>query len=122
MGATIKPEPPRIFTYLDYRTYLEDYFAHRKKRDPGFSLRTFAKSPELSLASSSFISAVIKGRKNLSQHLRLRFGMALGLDKAEMEYFQCLIQFNQSRTADEMAHFHAVFGAPPQITANGKTE
>jgi uncharacterized protein (TIGR02147 family) len=107
MGATLKPEPPRIFAYLDYRTYLEDYFAHRKKRDPGFSLRTFAKSPGLSLASSSFISAVIKGRKNLSQHLRLRFGMALGLDQAEMEYFQWLIQFNQSRSADEKAHFHA---------------
>jgi len=64
-------EAPRIFTYLDYRAFLEDFFAFRKSRDPEFSLRTFARLPGLALSSSSFISAVIKGRKNLSQNLRL---------------------------------------------------
>ena len=107
MGAENQGEPPRIFEYLDYRTYLEDFFAHRKEQDPDFSLRGFSKSPGLSLSSSSFISAVMKGRKNLSQGLRLRFGRAMGLGPAEMEYFELLIQFNQSKTADEKSHYQA---------------
>ncbi|MDB5051322.1 MAG: hypothetical protein JWO30_4393 [Fibrobacteres bacterium] len=107
MGSTALAEPPRIFTYLDYRIYLEDFFAYRKSRDPEFSLRTFARLPGLALSSSSFISAVIKGRKNLSQNLRLRFGRAMGLEQAEMEYFELLIQFNQSRSADEKSHYQA---------------
>jgi uncharacterized protein (TIGR02147 family) len=100
-------EPPRIFDYLDYRAFLEAHFDHRKRRDPEFSLRVFARHPELKLSSSSFLSAVLKGRKNLSQNLRLRFGRALGLQAAELEYFELLIQSNQSRSADERAHFQS---------------
>jgi uncharacterized protein (TIGR02147 family) len=101
------PEAPRIFTYLDYRTFLEDFFLFRKTQDPEFSLRTFARLPGLALSSSSFISAVLKGRKNLSQGLRLRFGRAMALGPTEMEYFELLIQHNQSKSADEKAHYQA---------------
>lgn len=101
------PDPPRIFGYLDYRSFLKDFFEHRKSRDPDFSLRAFARTPGLALSSSSFISAVLKGRKNLSQNLRLRFGRALGLVPAEMEYFELLIQHNQAKTVDERGHYHA---------------
>jgi uncharacterized protein (TIGR02147 family) len=50
---------------------------------------------------------VIKGRKNLSQNLRLRFGRAMGLEPAEMEYFELLIQFNQSKSEEERSHYQA---------------
>jgi uncharacterized protein (TIGR02147 family) len=103
----LMPEAPRIYTYLDYRAYLAACFAYRKQRDPEFSLRAFAGDPLLGLSSSSFISAVLKGRKNLSQNLRLRFGRALGLEPAELEYFELLVQGNQSRSADEKAHYEA---------------
>jgi uncharacterized protein (TIGR02147 family) len=98
---------PRIFTYLDYRAFLEDFFAFRKSQDPEFSLRTFARVPPLALSSSSFISAVLKGRKNLSQNLRLRFARAMELEPAETDYFELLIQFNQSKSADEKAHYQS---------------
>jgi uncharacterized protein (TIGR02147 family) len=101
------PGAPRIFEYPDYRAYLDAYFAHRKAADPGFSLRVFSRHPELRLSSSSFLSALLKGRKNLSQALRLRFGRALGLGPAEQDYFEALIQADQSRTAEERAHFQA---------------
>jgi uncharacterized protein (TIGR02147 family) len=105
--GSILPETPLVFEYPDYRTYLSAYFAYRKAADPGFSLRIFARHPDLGLSSSSFLSAVLKGRKNLSQALRLRFGRALGLGSAEQEYFEALIQADQSRTAEERAHFQA---------------
>ena len=105
MAAPRFEEAPRIFDYLDYRAFLEAHFDHRKRQEPGFSLRVFARHPELALSSSSFLSAVLKGHKNLSQNLRLRFGRALGLMPAELEYFELLIQANQSRSADERGHY-----------------
>lgn len=107
MGADGTGDRPSIFSYPDYRVFLQNYFATRKAWDPEFSLRAFARLPELALSSSSFISAVISGRKNLSQNLRLRFGRALGLKPAELEYFELLVQCNQSKTAEERRHFQA---------------
>ncbi|MEO6097179.1 MAG: TIGR02147 family protein [Fibrobacteria bacterium] len=100
-------EGPRIYAFLDYRAYLAACFDYRKQQDPEFSLRTFASDPLLGLSSSSFISAVLKGRKNLSQNLRLRFGRALGLEPAELAYFELLVQGNQSQSADEKSHYEA---------------
>lgn len=109
MGSlrSIGPEAPSIFGYRDYRTFLADHFAYHKSREPRFSLRVFARHPVLKLGSSSFLSAVLKGRKNLSQSLRLRFGKALGLTLAELEYFELLVQANQGKTAEERAHYQS---------------
>ncbi len=107
MGYALETEAPRIFEYRDYRAFLTDHFAHKHDLEPGFSLRVFARHPELALSSSSFISAVLKGRKNLSQNLRLRFGRALGLKPAEMEYFELLIQANQSKSLEERNHYQS---------------
>jgi uncharacterized protein (TIGR02147 family) len=108
-GST-SPEAPRIFEFKDYRSFLSAHFAFRKSRDPEFSLRVFARHPGLDLASSSFLSAVLKGRKNLSQSLRLRFGQALGLKPEEQEYFELLVQANQGKTADERIHYQSRLG------------
>ncbi|MBW8887069.1 MAG: TIGR02147 family protein [Fibrobacteres bacterium] len=109
MGS-IRPEVPRIFEFKDYRAFLLAHFEYRKSREPEFSLRVFSRNPHLKLASSSFISAVLKGRKNLSQGLRLRFGKALGLKPAEQEYFEMMVQANQGKTADERAHYQSRLG------------
>jgi len=101
------PDAPRLFDFQDYRAYLAAHFAYRKSCEPEFSLRAFARHPELKLSSSSFLSAVLKGRKNLSQALRLRLGRALGLKPAELEYFESLVQANQGKSAEDRAHYRA---------------
>lgn len=105
-----RPEAPRIFEFKDYRAFLRAHFAYRKSCEPEFSLRVFARHPSLNLASSSFLSAVLKGRKNLSQALRLRFGKALGLKPEEQEYFELLVQANQGKSADERDHYQSRLG------------
>jgi uncharacterized protein (TIGR02147 family) len=105
-----RPEAPRIFEFKDYRAFLTAHFAYRKAREPEFSLRVFARHPVLGLSSSSFLSAVVKGRKNLSQALRLRFGRALGLQPAEQEYFELLVQANQGKTHEERLHYQSRLG------------
>lgn len=109
MEAT-RPEAPRIFEFKDYRAFLIAHFAYRKASEAAFSLRVFARHPGLGLSSSSFLSAVLKGRKNLSQGLRLRFGKALGLKPAEQEYFELLVQANQGKTREERLHYQSRLG------------
>lgn len=98
-------EGPQILQYLDYRDYIRDYCSHQKTVDPDFSQRNFAKDAGLPLSSSSLLPAILKGRRNLSQSLRIKFGKAMGLGEREYRYFDLLVQFNQAKGMTEKNHF-----------------
>ena len=98
---------PQILQYLDYRDFIRDHCAHRRETDPGFSQRNFAREAGLPLSSSSLLPAILKGRRSLSQSLRIKFGKALGLSEREFRYFDLLVQFNQAKGMTEKNHFFA---------------
>ena len=99
------PSAPVVTAYLDFRSYLKDWFKHRKERQPGYSMRTFARNPTLGISSTSFMTNLIKGARNLTQRQRLAFIKALKLEGLEAEYFDFLVQFNQAKTLDEKNYF-----------------
>src|SRR5690242_11825407 len=112
MDQKPKPHPeqaaavePQILQYLDYRDFLRDYSAHRKTVDTGFSQRTFARDAGLPASTSSLLPAVIKGRRQLSQNLRIKFGKAMRLGEREYRYFDLLVQFNQAKGMAEKNFF-----------------
>jgi uncharacterized protein (TIGR02147 family) len=96
---------PLILQYLDFRDFLRDFAAYRKKSDPGFSQRTFAREAGLPASCSSLLPAVIKGRRQLSQNLRLKFGKGMRLGEREYRYFDLLVQFNQAKGMAEKNFF-----------------
>ncbi len=96
---------PEALQYLDYRAFLADHCAWRRSHDPGFSQRTFAREAGLPPSSSSLLPAVIRGRRNLSQTLRVKFASALALPEREAQYFDLLVQFNQAKGMAEKNHF-----------------
>jgi uncharacterized protein (TIGR02147 family) len=98
---------PNIFQYLDYRLYLEDFCKWRRINDPDFSQRSFARDAGLPPSSSSLLPAVIKGRRSLSQNLRVKFSKAMQLPDREGQYFDALVQFNQARGMTEKNFFFA---------------
>ena len=100
-----KGPAPQLLQYLDYRDFLRDHCAHRKSRDADFSQRTFARDAGLPPSSSSLLPAVIKGRRKLSQNLRVKFGKALRLGERENRYFDLLVQFNQAKGMAEKNFF-----------------
>lgn len=102
-----KPVPPAVTAYLDYRSYLKDWFRYRKGIQPGYSMRSFARNPALGISSSSFMTNLIKGARNLTQRQRLAFIKALKLEGADAEYFDSLVQFNQAKSLDEKNYFFA---------------
>lgn len=97
-------QAPQLLDFLDYREFLNTWVHHRKKIKQGFSLRSL--SLRLGLSSTSFLSAVIKGKKNLSDDLRHRLLTVLCLDENEQEYFHLLVQFNQAKG---MEHQNVLF-------------
>jgi uncharacterized protein (TIGR02147 family) len=96
---------PQLLQYLDYRDFLRDYYAHRKSVDPAFSQRTFAREAALPASCSSLLPAVIRGRRQLSQNLRVKFGKAMRLGEREYRYFDLLVQFNQAKGMTEKNFF-----------------
>jgi uncharacterized protein (TIGR02147 family) len=94
-----------IYQFLDYREFMRAYFQQEKLEDQSFSLRTFLSKVSHSLSSSGLLSAVLKGTRNLSPALRLRFSQVMGLKDKEAQYFNLLVQFNQAKSMEEKNHF-----------------
>jgi uncharacterized protein (TIGR02147 family) len=92
---------PHVIEYLDFRAYLLDFCTHQKRANSSFSLRAFSARIAPTLADASLISAVLKGRRQLSAALRPKVAKALGLKGSESGYFDLLVQFNQSKSMEE---------------------
>jgi len=88
---------PDVFDFTDYREFLRAMYAERKAR--GLSYRWLARRAGLS--SPSFLKAVIDRRKNLAPTTATRVAGALGLSGDSADYFQLLVQANQSDDSAE---------------------
>jgi uncharacterized protein (TIGR02147 family) len=92
---------PNIFKYLDFRDFLQDWFAWRREDEPDFSMRTFLGKVSHGLSSSGILSAILKGKRNLSPALKLKVLRALSLKDKEAQYFNLLVDFNQAKGMEE---------------------
>jgi uncharacterized protein (TIGR02147 family) len=87
-----------VFSYLDYRAFLRDYYLDRKERR-GLSFRGFSK--RAGLRSPNYLKLVMDGQRNLTPEMAERFGEACGLAKDGVAYFKDLVAFNQARNSRE---------------------
>jgi uncharacterized protein (TIGR02147 family) len=96
-------QPLVLYEYVDYRSYLKDFFSAQKRLNKGFTHRYFAKLAGFS--SSSFCLHVMDGRKNLSVESIQKVITALGLEGRAAGYFEALVQYNQAKTLHDR-EFH----------------
>jgi uncharacterized protein (TIGR02147 family) len=104
----VRPEPkkqPKVQDYLDYRAFLNDFYEWKRVADPEFTQRVFAREIGLPASGSSMLPAILKGKRNLSQSLRVKFARALSLPERSSRYFDLLVQFNQAKGMEEKNHF-----------------
>jgi uncharacterized protein (TIGR02147 family) len=94
------PGPPDIFAYADYRAYLSDWLAF-KKRTPGFSLRGFAKRAGFSAHNE--LQLVVRGERRIALTSAPKYAKALGLNRREAAYFQDLVIAEATRDAKKLA-------------------
>ena len=95
-----------IFTYINYREYLKDYYEEQKKTSRFFSYRYFSQKAEIN--SPNFLKQVIESKRNLTALTITRFANALKLNEKEATFFRNLVLFNQAKTAQEKQEHYTV--------------
>jgi uncharacterized protein (TIGR02147 family) len=93
-----------VFGYLDYRTYLRDYYEQRKRLGR-ISFRSFAQRAKL--GSPNYLKLVIDGERKLTPKMATRFATACGLSGAAHEYFVELVEFTHAKNLEERAARYA---------------
>lgn len=95
---------PSVYSYIDYRSFLSDSYAHAKETEYGFSFRVFSRRAGIS--SSNYLRLVIDGKRNLTAQMAARFAEACGLRGAPAEFFCELVAYNQAETNAERNRHH----------------
>jgi uncharacterized protein (TIGR02147 family) len=95
-----------VFSYIDYRLFLRDYYEGKKKTTRFFSYRYFAKKAGIN--SPNFLKQIIESKRNLTGQTITKFVVALQLNEKESLFFRHLVRFNQAGTAQEKQEHYAV--------------
>jgi uncharacterized protein (TIGR02147 family) len=95
--STRRRSPIDVFKYLDYRSFLADFYKAKKRH--GFSYRAFSRAA--GLGAPNYLKLVIAGERNLTVKMAERFAASCGLAGDAAAYFQHLVEFNQAKTAAE---------------------
>lgn len=95
-----------VYSYIDYRLFLRDYYAEKKGSNRHYSYRVFALKSGIN--SPSFLKEVIEGKRNLSEAAMEKFCAAIGFDQKATRYFQHLVLFNQAKNAALKQEHYAV--------------
>lgn len=98
----------RVFAYLDYRLFLRDLYADKKKNGMAFSYRAFSR--RAGIRSTNYLRLVILGERNLTAPMAVRFAKGFGLEGTDADYFCDLVAFTQAKTVDERNRAHARLG------------
>jgi uncharacterized protein (TIGR02147 family) len=95
-----------IFTYIDYRLFLRDFYEEQKKCSRYFSYRYFAQKAGIN--SPNFLKQVIESKRSLTPLTIDKFITALKLGEKEAQFFRHLVFFNQAKSVQEKQVHYAV--------------
>lgn len=85
----------RIEYYSNYRKFLKDLYADKKKRFSFFSNRYFCRKS--GVKSPSLLKEVIESKRNLTDKTISAFAKGFGLNENDTKFFNFLVLFNQSK-------------------------
>lgn len=86
---------PDIYTYLDFRKYLDDARKERGLKHIHICSRLGMKN------TRGYFNNITSGRKNLGEDLVEKMILLLDLKEEEADYFRLLVKFGQARNPDE---------------------
>lgn len=95
---TMKKTKLYIYSYMDYRLFINDRLDELKADNAKFSRRYFCS--KLGLASTNYLKLIIDGRRNLSDKLLIRMAQVLGLDEEESAFFADLVAYGQAKNTE----------------------
>src|SRR4051812_32535976 len=88
---------PDVYGYHALHLFLADWCGYLKSKDPRFSLKALAEKAQV---TSSFLSMVLSGERQLSPETTRRLIAFLGLQADEEAYFENLSRLQPGRTKE----------------------
>ena len=79
------PNDNSNMTEGDFRLYLQSVLVERCRKNSGYSLRAFARS--LGIVSSA-LSDILNRRRPITEKMKVRLGLALGLNLEDLNNFK----------------------------------
>jgi uncharacterized protein (TIGR02147 family) len=92
-----------IFEYIDYRKLLKDLYIERRAENQYFSYRYIAQ--KVGFSSAGFFANIIQGKRNISPEFIFGFARVFKLKKAETEYFELLVNFDQAKNHEQKKYY-----------------
>jgi len=89
---------PNIYRYIDFRKYLNDFIAEKKKNNPKFSIRLMAQKLDISPGT---LVRILSGKRNCSAAMLPQFIDVLKLRERAADYFSLLVSFDQEKNTHE---------------------
>jgi len=86
---------PSIFDYMDYREFLSDWFAAKKRADPTYSYARFAQE---SGGSKSTLANVLRGARHPRPASQDQFAHAMGMSPEERNYLGVLVELSSAQS------------------------
>lgn len=88
-----------LMDYFDYREYLKDYIAYRRRIGDSITNRSFASA--VGISSSSWLTTVLNGKKGITPRTVNAISCYLKHNEWERDYFKMLVDFDQAKTIDK---------------------
>ena len=92
-----------VLTYTSYRELIKDYYDAKKSENPSFSYQVFAQRS--GFKAKTYLLDIISGKRPLSKKSLLNVATAMGLKKRETDYFETLVNFNNSKSSKEKEYY-----------------
>lgn len=92
-----------IYTYFDYRQYLNDLIQEKRLRNKVLSLRAIA--TRIGINSGTLVR-ILNNERNISKKLVPAFASFLKLKNKETQYFSILVEFNQARDNEKRRNLY----------------
>jgi len=106
-----------IYSYTDYRLFLNDFYLRQKKSERRFSYRAMA--ARLGFTAPNFLKLVIDGKRNISRESIDKIAAGCSLGKGEAEYFSYLVFFTQAKDPVEKNYYFGLIAALRARTTGG---
>ncbi len=110
----------KIFSYIDYRQFLAEYYLYMKSSTSYFSYRWFTK--KAGFTSPGLYQRLVKGERNLTAKTIEQAIVGLGITDKEAEYFRVLVAFNQATVSSEKQRNYTIMLSMAQFVKEHQLE
>lgn len=90
---------------LNFRARLQQELVNRSRKNPQYSLRSFAKSLQI---QSSALAEMLSGKRTITKKTIEKLGLSLGLSMEELNHYQAVKSQKSSPGASAKATYHSI--------------